>query len=235
MDFALVGFLTMVAFVVVALVALIERLPDEARAGKGWLARHPRRFAAAWLLGAAAPTLAGLLAPVGPIPPPVFMAPILVAAVWFGLSRLGGHLAAATPIVVLTGFQAFRFPLELVLHEWSQTGLVPPQMTWTGANIDIVAGLVALVTIPVVRRWPRAGWIPTVVGTVLLANVIRVVVTSFPGPLQRFPEPILLPTMFPHVWIATVCVAGAVAVHVLAWRALLGSHEEALEGSAPGS
>lgn len=221
MDLVLVGFLAVVAFVVFAFVVAVERIPDPVRAERGWLIRRPRLAAGAWLIGSAAPTLAGLLAPVGPIPPQVLLLAILAGGTWLALSRFGADVAAAVPVFGLTGFQAFRLPLEIVLHEWAEVGVAPPQMTWTGSNVDILAGVVALATIPIVRRWPRAGWIPTLVGVVLLANVLRVVVTSLPGPLARFPDPIVLPTLFPHVWIATICVAGAVVGHVIAIRALL--------------
>lgn len=221
MDVVMAGFLAVVGFVVVAAVAAVERIPAEVRAEGGWITRHPRLAAAIWLVISAAPTLAGLLAPAGPVPPQLLLIPILLGGMWLALSALGGAITTAVPLFALTGFQAFRFPLEVILHEWGQAGVVPNQLTWSGSNIDVVAGIVALVTIPVVRRWPRAGWLPTVVGIVLLANVLRVVVTSLPGPLQRFDDVILLPTMFPHVWIATVCVAAAVVGHVIAVRALL--------------
>lgn len=221
MDPVLAGFLLVVAFVVVAFVVAVERLPSEVRAQRGKLAQHPRLAAGGWLLLSAVPTLAGLIAPVGPVPPPIVMLPIVLVSFGLGLSKLAGEIGRVVPIFALTGFQAFRLPLELVLHEWVEAGVAPPQMTWSGANVDILAGIVALLTIPIVRRWPRAGWLPTVIGSVLLANVLRVVVTSVPGPLQSFPETVLLPTLFPHVWIATVCVAGAIAGHVIAVRALL--------------
>jgi hypothetical protein len=221
MDFVLAGFLIVVAFVVTAFVVAIERSPSEVRAERGPIMRHPRLAAGGWLLISAAPTLAGMMAPVGPIPAPVLFVPVVLGSFWLGFSRFGGDIANAVPIFLLTGFQGFRLPLELVLHEWADAGVAPPQMTWTGANVDIIAGIVALATLPIVRRWPRAGWIPTVAGMVLLANVLRVVVISVPGPLRAYDDPLLLPALFPHVWIATVCVAGAVVAHVIAVRALL--------------
>jgi len=146
---------------------------------------------------------------------------VLGGAGWLTLSQTGAALATWTPMVVLVGFQAFRLPLELVLHGWVEQGIAPPQMTWTGANIDILAGVVALVSVPVVHRWRRFGWVPTLLGLVLLANVVWVVVRSLPGPLRAFTDPIHLPARFPHVWIATVCVAGALAGHLIAVRSLV--------------
>ena len=178
-------------------------------------------LAVAWLVISALPTATGLVAPGGPVPVQAIMVGVLALAVAVAGSRVGAGLAAAVPLYLLVGFQGFRLPLELVLHEWVSTGLVPPQMTWTGQNVDVVAGALALASMPVVRRWPRFAWVPTVVGSVLLLNVLRVVALSLPGPLQRFPDPITLAYRVPHVWIATVCVAGAVLGHLVAFRSLV--------------
>lgn len=45
-------------------------------------------------------------------------------AVAVALSRIGGWLAAGTPLGALLGFQAFRLPLELVLHDWARQGSI---------------------------------------------------------------------------------------------------------------
>ena len=177
--------------------------------------------AAVWLVLSALPTLTGLLAEDGGIiPPPVAFAAFLAVSLAVSLGRWGRDLALAVPLWALVGFQGFRLPLELVLHAWAEAGVAPPQMTWTGQNWDILAGAVALLAVPLVRRRAAFAWVPTVFGSVLLLNVIRVVMRSVPGPLQAFPDPVLLPFRFPHVWIGSVCVVGAVVGHVVAFRAL---------------
>jgi hypothetical protein len=212
-------FLGIVAFVVWAWVQAMGRtLPVEAGGPS------PRRWwliALAWLVVSALPTLSGVLRPGGPVPAQAVMLGVLAIAAWFSFSRFGGRIASAVPLYVLVGFQGFRLPLELVLHEWVATGIAPPQMTWTGQNVDIVAGGLALVSIPFVRWRPRLAWAPSIVGALLLANVLRIVALSLPGPFQSFPDTITLPYSFPHVWIATVCVAGAVVGHLIAFRALV--------------
>ncbi|MEZ4415464.1 MAG: hypothetical protein R3E10_06890 [Gemmatimonadota bacterium] len=177
-------------------------------------------FGALWLLLTALPTVSGLLAPDGRLPPQAFMGAVLLAAVAFALSRLGGAIARSTPLAALVGFQGFRLPLELVLHRWVSAGVAPPQMTWTGQNPDIVSGLLALAAVPLISRSRVFAWVPTVVGILLLVNILRIVATSLPGPLQRFPDPVTLPFRFPHVWIGSVCVAGALAGHLITLRAL---------------
>ncbi len=216
------AFLAIVAFVIAAGVRAASRgLPPRTR--PRW---RTAGLAAAWLALTGALPLSGLLRPGGPVPAPLFMAVILAMSVAVAAGAPGRRMAAQTPLWALVGFQAFRLPLELVLHEWVAAGIAPPQMTWTGQNLDIVAGALALVSIPAVRRRPVLAWVPTVVGLALLLNVIRVVALSLPGPLQAFEAPVLLPFRFPHVWIGTVCVAGALTGHLVALRALIGRPHE---------
>src|SRR5690606_14189116 len=79
---------------------------------------------------------------------PFFFGGILIVSVATGLSPLGGRIARQAPLAALVGFQAFRLPLELVLHRWAAEGTIPATMTWTGQNWDIVSGIVALVAAP---------------------------------------------------------------------------------------
>ena len=70
---------------------------------------------------------------------------------WLGLavgvafSRIGERAVGAVPVAALVGFQAFRLPLELVLHRFYDEGVLPVQMTYSGANFDIVTGVLAVV------------------------------------------------------------------------------------------
>ena len=212
-------FLAIVAYVLVSWVWGHRRAaPEQSKARR---TTQAAALAVAWLGLSAVPTWTGLLAPEGGvIPPPVAFGAFLLVAVVVAVSPWGRDLAAGVPLWALVGFQGFRFPLELVLHEWVETGVAPPQMTWTGQNWDIAAGVVALLFVPLVRRRAVWAWVPTVLGSALLLNVIRVVVLSVPGPTQRFPDPVLIPFRFPHVWIGSVCVVGALIGHLVAFRAL---------------
>lgn len=227
---ATAAFLAVVGFVVFAAVAavVVSTHPDQ----RGRALQRSILLASGWLIVTSLPTLTGVLRAGGPVPAQVFMVLFLVVAVWFGGGPVGGRIAVAVPLWVIVGFQGFRLPLELVLHEWVAMGVAPPQMTWgfqpasasqatwVARNWDIVAGIVAILSAPIVRRWKRFAWAPTLIGSVLLLNVIWIVGQSLPGPLYAFTEPITLPFRFPHVWIASVCVTGAVAGHIIAFRAL---------------
>jgi hypothetical protein len=154
---------------------------------------------------------------------PLFFAPILVVCLGAGLSPVGGTIAASVPLAALVGFQAFRLPLELVLHSWAAQGTIPGTMTWTGLNWDIVSGMVALLAAPLAGRYPLAARVANVVGFALLLNVMRVAVLSSPVPFGWGQQPpLLLAFHLPYAFIGPVCVGGALFGHVVLTRAVFG-------------
>jgi len=209
----LVAFLAVVAFAALAPVVAWGRWAEGRwPAALGWLSL--------WLFLSGAPSALGLFQADNLVPRlPIFMVTMVVITTAVAFSSLGTRLAQ-TPLPWLVAYQGFRFPLELVLHAWVDEGVVPPQMTWTGPNVDILSGLICLGCAPLLGRFPRLAWLPATVGFVLLLNVIRVVIQSLPTPMQRYEEPVLLALSFPEVWIASVCVAGAWLVHLVTFRAL---------------
>lgn len=158
-----------------------------------------------------------------PIPAgPIFFVSVNAAALVFSLSRVGRKLALGVPVTALVAFQGFRLPLELVLHSWASQGTIPESMTWTGQNIDIIAGIVALGAAPFAARSRALAWAANVTGFALLLNVMRVAVLSSPFPFGWDVEPKLkLVFYMPYALIGSVCVAGALAGHVVLTRALL--------------
>lgn len=153
---------------------------------------------------------------------PFFFGAVLIAGVWSGLSPLGGRIAAGVPLVGLVGFHAFRVPLELVLHSWAGQGTIPQTMTWDGQNWDIISGALAIIVAPFAIRSRALAWGANIVGAVLLLNVIRVAAMSSPLPIGWGQDPpLLLALHLPYALIAPVCVAGALAGHIVLTRALL--------------
>jgi hypothetical protein len=152
---------------------------------------------------------------------PVFAAATMLVVLAVGLSRVGRWLAAA-PIAALVLFQAFRLPLELVLHAWARQGVIPETMTWSGANWDIATGILAILLAPVSHRTRAAAWIANLIGFALLLNVIRVAILSSPLPFAWAVEPKLaLALHLPYALIIPVCVGGALLGHIALTRALL--------------
>lgn len=179
-----------------------------------------------WLLLTGAVTGSGALA-ASPVRVVGFMVICNLAGLGVALSPLGGALTRWAPLWALVGVQAFRLPLEVVLHDWGRAGSIPVQMTWEGDNLDVITGVVALVVGAGLWRGGlgrTAAWGATLVGVGLLVNVGQVAIRSVPGPLLSYPPepPLLLPFQFPHGWIVPFCVAGALMGHVLAVRKLLG-------------
>ena len=151
----------------------------------------------------------------------LFMLSNLIS-VGIALSPAGRRMSQGLPLAALVGFQAFRLPLELVLHSWATQGTIPETMTWTGQNLDIITGIAALFAAPFANRFRAAAWVFNFIGIALLINVARVAVLSSPlpfaWPLQR---KLLLILHLPYAWIVPVCVGGALAGHIILTRALL--------------
>lgn len=161
--------------------------------------------------------------------PPTMMlvVPVLIAtAIGLGISPLGRRLALGLPLWVLVGSQAFRLPLELVMHEAYEVGLMPKQMSFSGLNFDILTGASAVVVSALLltgRAGPRLVRAWNVIGTLLLVNVVTIALLSAPTPLRMFHNPPANTwiTTAPYVWLPTVLVAFAILGHVVVYRRLL--------------
>lgn len=181
--------------------------------------------AAVWLAVTSVAAQLGLLR-FDTAPPTMMLAFVvtIAVAVWLGVSRVGARLAAL-PLAALVGVHAFRLPLELLLHDALEAGLLPPQMSYTGWNFDIVTGISAIVVALVVATG-RAG-VRTVrawnwLGTILLLNIVVISILSAPGPLRAFrtaPANTWI-TIAPYVWVPTVMVAFAILGHLVLFRRL---------------
>ena len=176
---------------------------------------------AIWLGGLSALVQSGRMASLPLNGLPLFFGPIVLFWTALGLSAAGRRVAATVPLALLVGFQAFRLPLELVLHAWADQGTIPETMTWTGRNWDIVSGALALLTAPFATRFPRLVRITNIVGLALLLNVMRVAILSSPVPFGwGVQPPLALAFHLPYAFIGPVCVGGALFGHIVLTRAL---------------
>ena len=148
-------------------------------------------------------------------------------ALALALSPAGRRIVQGVPVAWLVGFQAFRLPLELVLHSWYEQGTLPVQMTYEGHNFDILTAIAALLVAGVLRWVPLSTvaqwrWILgfNVLGVGLLVAVIRIALLSLPWTLRSYMNdpPVQLVFHAPYTWILPVCVAGALWGHVLVFR-----------------
>jgi hypothetical protein len=156
---------------------------------------------------------------------PIIMIAGLVLAVVVSTSRLGRQLATGLPLAALVGAQAFRFPLELMLHRAYVEGLMPVQMSFSGFNLDILTGLSAVVVAIALANNPRrlvVARIWNTAGIVLLVNIVTIAVLSAPTPIRVFrnePANVFI-TRAPRVWLPTVFVVAAIVGQILVYRRL---------------
>lgn len=183
--------------------------------------------AAGWLLAVATLERSGVTGRFDRLPPPLFLCALSGVAVGLLLLRHRAVRAAldAMPAAWLVGFQGFRAPLELGLWALYLEGRLPRQMTFEGSNLDLLAGLTApLVAWLLARRANAVGlalaW--QLLGIGLLLNVLRVALTSAPGPLRGdWPgEPLTVVATAPFVLVPTVLVPLAALAHLAGVRAL---------------
>ncbi|HXK20827.1 MAG TPA: hypothetical protein VNG33_23610 [Polyangiaceae bacterium] len=216
-------FIPALAVLVVAAVGLGIRGTSGGRRALGFALS-----ASAWLALSAVLGLSGFLTLFEPGPPRllVLLVPTIALPFVLGFSRTGTALASA-PLGFLVGFQAFRLPLELVMHQAALDGTMPPQMTYTGSNFDIVSGATALVVGALAARdlaprWLLVAW--NFLGSVLLITILVIAVASLPafGAFGRAPERLnTWVAYFPFVWLPAGLVSAALLGHVLLWRRLL--------------
>jgi hypothetical protein len=226
-------FVAVVLFVVLIVFRAYTRALDAEHA-----ARAPVRWAiglGAWLAVGAALPASGVLGKTLPIGLPAFMpfmALSLIVATVLALSPVTSRIVrppsgAAAQIALLVGFQAFRLPLELVLHWWFEQGTLPVQMAFAGYNFDIVTGTLALALgiylakgSPSATTRARVVLVFNIVGSLLLGAVVVIALLSSPVPFRTFHDdpPVLLVLYAPYAWILTVCVAGALWGHLVVWR-----------------
>jgi len=172
----------------------------------------------------------GMLSRYDPLPAPALLLllglTLLTVAIVF--SPLGARVAAGIALGAIVALQAFRIPVELLLHRLYLEGAVPIQMTYLGRNFDVISGITGLVLgLWLLRRrsTPRGvvlAW--NLLCLALLVNIVAVAVLSTPVPFRRFTEgpPNLLPSTFPYIWLPSFLVQVALGSHLLVFRQLRG-------------
>lgn len=205
-------FLSLVALVYASIATMIFRTGGDKK----------RAALALWLL---VPVVTGALAMAGvtakeTIPPPFLFINIVLftGAILVARSSVGSAIIKHTPLLFLVGAQAFRLPLELLLHRLATEGALPDALTFAGYNFDIATGTLALLYVFLRHRILAIAI--QVVGVCCLLAILVIVILAFPVPFALISPALTLPARFPYVWLPTVLVLGAVFLHALAIRAL---------------
>ena len=156
----------------------------------------------------------------------------LVAISAVGLALLVGRVGVvkealrAMPDWWAVALQTFRFPLELGLYGLFAAGQLPEQMTFAGQNFDVLVGLTAplaayFIATKQLPRWAQWAWQAFAIA--LLVNVLRIAITSAPGPLHAsWPgAPLTIVAQWPYALLPGFLVPLAVLGHVVAISKLL--------------
>jgi len=179
-----------------------------------------------WLVATMLVAASGVLRRFDATPPPFagLVLAVLVVGIAVPCSRLGTLLVRGVPLWALVGFQVFRWPLELVMHQAYVEGVMPVQMSYSGYNYDIVTGITA----GWLGFWLRRGRVPhwlvaawNLLGFVLLVNVVTIAIVSTPV-FRWFGNERLnvFMTYPPYVWLPAILVMAALMGHILVWRRL---------------
>jgi hypothetical protein len=144
----------------------------------------------------------------------------------FAASRHGETLARHLPLGVLVGINAFRLPLELVMHRAYTEGVMPVQMSFSGRNWDVFTGIAATALGLWSLRRPvgfRLARIFNIAGFALLANVVVISILSTPVSFRVFENdpPNVWIAELPFVWLPTFLVQTAFLSHLLILRRLV--------------
>jgi hypothetical protein len=182
---------------------------------------------AAWMTLAWQIAATGIIADFERRPPPMLLlfVTVLTVSTVVAFTRYGTRFVAGLPLWILVAGQAFRFPLELLMHRAATEGVMPPQMSYTGWNFDIVTGLTA---IPVAwwlargHKHARAlavAW--NVLGSLLLANILIIAMLSTPLVAAFGPNRLNVWVAYPpYVWLPTMMVVCAITGHLVIYRKL---------------
>lgn len=192
-------------------------------------ARSAAIVIAAWMVVAAALAQAGVLRRFDVTPPPMAGLIVTIFAVPIGLALApaGARIARAWPVIALVAVQAFRLPLELVMHRAGELGIMPVELSYSGYNRDIVTGIGALVLALAMWRRPVAAWLVwawNLWGLWCLAVIAWVAVSSSPMVRAFGDDPRHVNTWvlhLPYVWLPAVLVMIALAGHLVLARKLL--------------
>jgi hypothetical protein len=224
----LLGIPLLALLMVVVVLVIIDRSRSTSGVDEPTRLRRLRRdvgVVAAWFCAVLVLAGTGVLRSANGAPGAVLFAGSGVAMFVLALSQWGKPLSHHVGIATLVGLHAFRLPLELVMHQAGNEGVMPTVMSWQGRNPDIVTGVVATL-LWLLSRWrtlPAAVVVAfNVLGTLMLVNVLQVAVRASPVLMAFGPDQVNRWVLeAPYVLLPTVLVAIAWLLHVSLWRRLL--------------
>lgn len=175
--------------------------------------------------------VSGTLAETRSFPPPmaILIASVLVTSLALGLSPLGKSLAHSADTVGLVALQAFRLPLELLMHHAASKNIMPKWLSYSGYNFDIVTGAAAIVVAAALaqNKAPRAllwAWNAWGIVCLLVITLIAVATSPMVHAFGTDPKDVNTWVLYaPYVWLPAILVSTAILSHVVLTRKLLES------------
>lgn len=184
----------------------------------------------AWLTVSGGLSYAGFFANFSTIPPrfPLGILVPMVGIVLFMRSKTGKLIIANLPAQWLVYMQVFRIPMELILWALFIENIIPIQMTFEGANFDVLTAIFAL---PVgylcfTRKTLSVKWAIAwnIVGLLLVTTIVIIAILSAPTPFRFFhnnPANTFI-AYLPYIWLPGFVVPMAYLMHFVSLRQLLG-------------
>lgn len=140
------------------------------------------------------------------------------------------------PLFILTLVHVVRIPIEIGLWRLHHEGTVPRLMTFEGGNIDIFAGVLAVIMLfiafkdgKLIPERKNLFLIWNIVGLVLILNIVIRAVFAFPfAATQRwaFDMPNIAMLHFPYVWLAALIAPIVLFSHIVTLWQLTTSKDE---------
>ena len=169
----------------------------------------------------------GIIADFERRPPPLMLllVAVLTVSIVIAFTRFGHRFVDGLPLWILVVGQAFRFPLEWLMHRAAEEGVMPPQMSYSGWNFDIVTGITALpVAFLLARGFRHARTIAVfwnVMGILLLINILTIATLSTPIVAAFGADHLNTWVAYPpYVWLPTMMVVCAITGHLVIFRKL---------------
>ena len=126
----------------------------------------------------------------------------------------------------LIGVNVLRFPIELILFQLYEEGMIPQRMTFQGLNWDILSGISAVILLimnfkNILRNRGIVIW--NILALLLLIVIIFLAILSAPSPFQQFDfeQPNIAVLHYPFTWLPAVVVPIVLLSHFLIFKKLI--------------
>jgi hypothetical protein len=162
--------------------------------------------------------------------PPKFMLAFFPTIIFMAFAFIlpkGRAYMDSLDVEALHWIHVLRIPVEIVLYLLFAANTLPELLTYSGRNLDILAGLTVPLIIFYGLRKPILGnnrillW--NVIGVFLLLNIIAMVILSVETPFQQIHQSIATTGIlyFPFIWLPSFLAPLVLFSHLISIRKLM--------------